>query len=231
MIEIIFDLSEEAPFSTSINNKTHFTEKCFINGFNTSNIQMPARKNHHFLGIQLYPSVIKKQLNTPAGIFSNSLTDLQYLDSSLLSLWYKMKNESSFNKRLGHINSWLKKTRYEIDSRDQMINNFILSDNLSFYSVKKLAAELCYSTRQLSRKMLELTGMNAEDILLYKRYLHSIQLMHSCKEYSLTDIAYRSGFSDQSHYIRTFKSFTSFTPGEYRTRMSRVRGHIYQDVR
>jgi AraC family transcriptional regulator len=33
---------------------------------------------------------------------------------------------------------------------------------------------------------------------------------------SLTDIAYECGFSDQSHFTRTFKAFTGMLPGQYR---------------
>lgn len=31
----------------------------------------------------------------------------------------------------------------------------------------------------------------------------------------LSDIAYEQGYADQSHFIRAFKEFTGFTPGEY----------------
>lgn len=31
----------------------------------------------------------------------------------------------------------------------------------------------------------------------------------------LSDLAYRHGYADQSHYIRAFKEFTSITPGDY----------------
>jgi len=33
---------------------------------------------------------------------------------------------------------------------------------------------------------------------------------------ALTDIAYECGFSDQSHFTRTFKAFTGMLPGQYR---------------
>jgi len=33
---------------------------------------------------------------------------------------------------------------------------------------------------------------------------------------SLTDIAYRCGFTDQSHFIKTFRTATGFLPGEYK---------------
>ena len=32
---------------------------------------------------------------------------------------------------------------------------------------------------------------------------------------NLSDIAFNHGYADQSHYIRTFREFTSLTPAEY----------------
>ena len=97
-------------------------------------------------------------------------------------------------------------------------------------SVKELAQSLCYSPRQLSRKMAEATGMNTEEILLYKKYLHAVHLMHHT-DWSLTQIAYQSNFSDQSHFIKSFKTYTKMTPGEYRAGKSYVKGHIFENVR
>ena len=43
----------------------------------------------------------------------------------------------------------------------------------------------------------------------------AIELMHSSNA-SLTEIAFICGFSDQSHFIRVFKSLTRFLPKDYR---------------
>jgi AraC family transcriptional regulator len=42
----------------------------------------------------------------------------------------------------------------------------------------------------------------------------ALALVHS-HSYSLTEIAYRCGFADQSHFIRTFKSNTGLLPKQY----------------
>jgi AraC family transcriptional regulator len=42
----------------------------------------------------------------------------------------------------------------------------------------------------------------------------AVALVHS-DSYSLTEIAYRCGFADQSHFIRTFKHCTGFLPKQY----------------
>ena len=78
--------------------------------------------------------------------------------------------------------------------------------------------------------MTEATGMNTEEILLYKKYLHSVHLIHHT-DLSLTKIGYESNFSDQSHFIRSFKNYTNMTPGDYKNSKSFVKGHVYQDVR
>lgn len=52
----------------------------------------------------------------------------------------------------------------------------------------------------------------------YQRKLkvsHALQLVRATDQ-SLTSIAYECGFSDQSHFIHTFKNLTGFLPGEYR---------------
>ena len=43
---------------------------------------------------------------------------------------------------------------------------------------------------------------------------HAIDLLHS-SNYSLTETAYLCGFSDQSHFIRIFKSMTGYLPKTY----------------
>jgi transcriptional regulator GlxA family with amidase domain len=46
----------------------------------------------------------------------------------------------------------------------------------------------------------------------------AIQLLHSSK-YSLTEIAFLTGFSDQSHFTRIFKKHTGENPSFYRKKM------------
>ena len=78
--------------------------------------------------------------------------------------------------------------------------------------------------------MFEATGMNTEEMLLYKKYLHAVHLIHNT-QLSLTAIAYRSQFSDQSHLVKTFKAYARMTPGDYRRNKAFVKGHIYGNVR
>lgn len=52
-------------------------------------------------------------------------------------------------------------------------------------------------------------------------YLRRLRLEFACQQIStsdasLSEIALTAGFFDQSHFARTFKTYTGFTPGQYR---------------
>ena len=54
----------------------------------------------------------------------------------------------------------------------------------------------------------------------YGEYVRRLKICHALKliqqKISLTEIAFLCGFSDQSHFIRTFKHLTGFLPGRYK---------------
>ncbi|HAB51412.1 MAG TPA: AraC family transcriptional regulator, partial [Ignavibacteriales bacterium] len=59
--------------------------------------------------------------------------------------------------------------------------------------------------------------------------LKALHLIHQ-STLNLTQIACDSGYYDQSHFIREFKSLTNMTPKHYQQRMSRLLGHIYYSI-
>jgi AraC-like DNA-binding protein len=53
---------------------------------------------------------------------------------------------------------------------------------------------------------------------LYRRicqFNSAFQQLNSRKYRKISDIAFENGYTDQSHYIRSFKEFTNLTPKEY----------------
>jgi AraC-like DNA-binding protein len=228
MVEIIFNFSNASPIVANVGKKQFHLSQCFINGFNTEPVQIQLPEQQEFFGVQLRPLAVKKLLGVPASEFFNSVVDLSLLNSRFSSLWHQLAEHKSFEDRVATIFDWMSLPDWQ--PRENMVNNFLYSVGQHDLSVTELAHSLCYSPRQLSRKMTEATGMNTEEILLYKKYLHAVHLIHHT-DLSLTKIGYESNFSDQSHFIKSFKSYTNLTPGEYKSCKSFVKGHVYQDVR
>lgn len=230
VIEIIFDLGSSGSIQAQIDGKQLQLPLYFINGFNNVPLHLQLPEKQYYLGVQLHPGMVKHLLGIPAREFNNRPVDLALVDKNIHSLWYRLAEAAGFPERVDIISSWLLMDCFNKSPQEEMIDQFLLNPYSKNYSVSGLARELCYSPRQLSRKFYGLTGMNTEDTLLYKRYLHAVHLLHR-KDLSLTQVAYESNFTDQSHFIRTFRSFTRMTPGDYRKQQKHIPGHFYQDVR
>lgn len=173
---------------------------------------------------------VKKIFRVPAGEFSNLTVDLTLLDKKLYSLWEQLAEHDDFNKRVTLFLKWLRPQLSASQPREQIINHYLYGLQQHELSASELANTVCYSPRQLSRKITEATGMNTGEMQLYKKYLHAVHLIHHT-DLSLTAIAYDSQFYDQSHFIKSFRHYTKMTPGEYRLAKGIVKGHLYKDVR
>lgn len=230
IVEVIFNFSNSFPIPAQFGSKQYHLSNCFINGFNQIPIQLQLPEQQVFFGVRLQPLAVKKIFGTPACEFSDVTVDLTLLNSSFHSLWHQLAEQNNFDARIFIFCGWMERKLPDWLPQEKLINNFLCTINQHDLSVKELANLLCYSPRHLSRKVFEATGMNTEEILLYKKYLHAVHLIHHT-HLPLTEIAYQSNFSDQSHFIKSFKAYTNMTPGEYKRNKSAMKGHIYENVR
>ena len=230
IVEIIFNFSSCSPIVAQVDSSNYQLPNCFINGFNKNPIQLQLPKHQVFFGILFQPLAVRKIFGSPASEFSDITVDLTLLDPGFCSLWHQLAEQKNFDDRVSVFLAWVKTKLIEWQPQEQLLNNFLYSVNQHDLSVRDLANSICYSPRHLSRKIFEATGMNTEEILLYKKYLHALHLIHHT-DLPLTAIAYQSQFSDQSHFIKSFKAYTKMTPGEYKRSKSAVKGHLYKDVR
>ena len=88
------------------------------------------------------------------------------------------------------------------------------SENLS---LAELSAELGVHPVHISRTVPAFLDTTLGDYLRKLRVRKALPLLLS-QEQSLTQIAYASGFSDQSHFTRVFKSYFGQTPAKFRQR-------------
>jgi len=225
VVEIIFNFSEGTFVHAKMGDTQYQLGRCFINGYNRSPIQMQLPRQRCFFGVELQPIAVKRLLKIPAVEFADLPADLALIDPSFNQLWHRLA-AAGFNERVSIISNWAEKFSIEHDPRELMLNDFLHSSAMLSINVPELAKTLCWSPRHMSRKILEITGMNTEETLLYKKYLHAVALMHH-SGLSLTQIAYDSHFTDQSHFIKIFRSFAQMTPGHYRRNKGFIQGHIF----
>ena len=89
------------------------------------------------------------------------------------------------------------------------------------FDLKKISSDLELNPSYLSREFSKyFEDLNFGDYVRKIRIDKAINLIQS-STYSLTEIAYLTGFSDQSHFTRIFKQHTGKNPSAYRKIMQK----------
>ena len=90
----------------------------------------------------------------------------------------------------------------------------IEADDPATLSLETLAQQAGLGRYQLIRAFRAATGLTPHAYLLNARVNRGRQLLRD--GLALAEVAYRLGFSDQSHFQRVFKAHVGVTPGQYR---------------
>jgi AraC-like DNA-binding protein len=165
-------------------------------------------KNDHDLlekGMFLYDA-----LYSWAKYLQNEKHTLNPAENLLLEVYKKFIKDKKASKK---IPSWAKELREII--QDQIDTNLALS-------LKDVSQSLRVHPAYLSREFSKyFNDLSFGEYIRKLRIEKAIQLLNDSK-YSLGEIAYLSGFSDQSHFIRIFKKHTGKNPSSYRKNLMKM---------
>ncbi|WP_017498708.1 chromate resistance protein ChrB domain-containing protein [Flavobacterium sp. WG21] len=172
-----------------------------------------------------------------AGLSHNITDDYKLLETGMvlydaLYSWashlYKQKHleNSPFENLLHEVyNKFLKdkKTTGKTPSWVKDLKNLIQDqiDAQFTFDLKKISGELDLNPSYLSREFSKyFEDLNFGDYVRKQRIEKAVHLIENTT-YTLTEIAYRTGFSDQSHFTRIFKLQTGKNPSAYRKKIQK----------
>ena len=156
-------------------------------------------KEFHYVGIQFLPGVWQGNLNETTDSFVGTpyIGDLPLIETSkeLARLDFTAK-QPVFCKLVHQL----------VDQKQVAVNTVtaaILSNIDTILSVADMAAATNMSPRQLQRTLKKSTGFSPHDLLKVLR------LQQSFKQH------YLDTYTDQSHFIHSFRKITGYTPAQY----------------
>jgi AraC-like DNA-binding protein len=173
--------------------------------------------NIKVIDIQLKPSVFFKLFNFPVNEFKNKVYTFDDIsinfDRTILEKLYEIKNDDL--KLYLEINNFLTNlfTRNNFYPDELIYNLSILYKNGNlddFFHSQNL------SIRQIERKVKNYTGLTPQNLSRLGRFYSVLEYM-KFRQFNLEycELALEYNFSDQSHFIREFKSFCNETPSKF----------------
>lgn len=176
--------------------------------------------NRRYFGLRFYPGVLPD-------IFAVSMKELV---SSQISLEDALKNKELV-KRLedaDSVDTWfaLFLRAYHESMHDKQIERASHAGLIAYLrqrilstggqiTVKELSEDTLYCTRYLERVFKDAVGISTKQFGKIVRFQNAIQQINHREAEQLTDIALRSGYYDQSHFIKDFKAFSDMSPRQY----------------
>lgn len=91
----------------------------------------------------------------------------------------------------------------------------IIIENEGQIRIADLLKQVYMSERTFERSFKAQVGLNAKQFARIIQFQKSMNLLSDLTYDKLTEVGHESGFSDQSHFIRTFKKYTGQTPSFY----------------
>lgn len=238
IVEVLFNLSK--PISALLPGKKTIDRapNCFIQGVHTRALRVHYQGKQHLFGIRLRPHAVRSWLGVLPSECSNTAIDLTLIRPQFQELWEQLVEAPSFPQRVKLVERHLQPIMKKDCIRTQKLSDWFLQRNgighpgadaalnQPFDSVAQLAEAVRFSPRHLNRKSRELFGLSAQELVRYKKYLRAIELIHQ-GSHSLTAIAHLSGFFDQSHFIRVFRSYAEMPPSQYLQQRGSLPGHLF----
>jgi AraC-like DNA-binding protein len=171
------------------------------------------------LSIQFFPHSAGLFFDLPINEMANETLDLKDLIGvSARELEEQIDDLPTLEEKVEHIEHFLL-LRLSLKTNDAWtrISHNIRLINQSNGMIKpdQLASEACLSRKQHERIFKEMVGLSPKQFLKVIRFQYTLYAHQHYPVESLTELAYRCGYYDQSHMINDFRELSGITPKQY----------------
>ncbi len=191
----------------------------FLYGQTLKPVSLDVKGPYKFIVFQLYPFASKYLLGVDPKELNDACFDLYQLKHiDIKSLNNDLANCSSLEGQVKIISQLMQKlidwNLVSPNDKVQQAIDIILKHDGKI-TVRKILDQVHLTERTLERNFLSQVGLTPKQFAKIIQFQRSLRQLSKTNYDKLIDIGHDSGFSDQSHFIRTFKKYTGQTPSFY----------------
>ena len=171
-------------------------------------------------GVKINPAGLTLFLNDKLTEFKNLFVEIDQINNiALLDLEYKVLQAKTIQEKIEIIEEHITKNlAVLIQNKDfhlfSLMVDFI-KESKGLVKFDLLIDQFNTNYKKIERLFNHFLGITPKAFIRIIRFNASIHVQSNAAEMNLTQLGYKLGFYDQSHFIREFKSFTSLTPKEF----------------
>ena len=231
-VEVIFNLGGGI-WESSVENVFVKNPPIELWGQITKPLTIRSSGTHTMLGIKFFPHSASYLLNDDMGIFNDKVSDFSdILGNPVKHLYEQLLNTKENEKRIELLETFLIKRLIANEKKTFKINKVghiltSIKKDPTENNLSHVASKHGITPRYLHKLIYKHTGLSPVSFNKIVRFQHSLKLITN-NTLPFTTVAYDSGYFDQSHFIRDFKSFTGVTPSAYLANITPVNQLLLQ---
>lgn len=190
----------------------------FLYGATTTHSLIRLKGNFRATGVFFNPLVLRTVFDLDASALTDDCIDGATLRKAaaqnlLEQLLHATDGQQQVNLLSGFISGAMQKEAPAQDKVQYAVNRIIATKGN--ISIDELARDVYVTERSLERAFKAFVGVSPRLFIRISRFREAMQQMARGGSERLTDIALDHDYADQSHFSRTFREFTGFTPKQY----------------
>lgn len=197
-----------------IDNELH--ERSIVTFRMSKPMDVQMRKGAGCLAICFHPGMAYLFFNTPMHVLANTVSTMDDLWNGMAAeIEDKLASVSNNTERVGIVQKHL--LQHLANKKPNLLIEHCLKQveaSEGLISLNRLSYNNGISQRHLSRSFQQCIGLSPKEYLRMARFLRSLTYVKRHTDLSFTEIAYKSGYYDQSHLNRDYKDYAGYTPGQ-----------------
>lgn len=191
----------------------------FLFGQTIAPISLDVKGSYECIIFQLYPFASKYLLGIDPKKLNDDcydLLNLTHLDIS--SVHEQLKKADRYEVKVDIITALMREliTYHAIPPNDKIqLAISIIIEHKGQIAIKKVLDQLHITERTLERHFKAEIGLSPKQFAKIIQFQCSLSQLNQTNYDKLVEVGYDSGFTDQSHFIKSFKKYTGQTPSYY----------------
>jgi AraC-like DNA-binding protein len=200
-------------------NNTYLQAYSFISGISNSYADVTTNGETGLICVTFHPFGACNFFNFPLLEIENSNISLDCIFGNESKEIYEQLCVAQFlSERIAIIENFLLAKLSVPAKRDSLLLKSgieLINQSQGQISAATLSEKLCITPKTLERKFSVMVGKTPKQFIKIVRFQNILNTFSVANSVSLTEIAYASGYFDQAHFIKDFKSFSGYTPKDF----------------
>ncbi|MFL5746533.1 MAG: helix-turn-helix domain-containing protein [Niastella sp.] len=230
--ELIFTKSELIWHGSNRRNEAERISSSFLLGQRNRVKYITCLNQYSSLGVRLRYGCLPVFMGVHASSCSNRITLLNKIfGTEIAHITASLFEAQNKDDAIQTIESWLERNIIEPNNDWRHLQEYLGKltsiENAGLMTTKMLSKEYGWNDKKAERVFLKYVGFTPAQFIKIIRFRRSVEKLFADYE-NLTDLAYDSGFYDQSHFIREFYRYAGNKPSDFLKRPNSIAKMLYK---